>query len=88
MPISKKISIYGLATIKLKNPIEITVEPDDNGFIAKMIDFNLYCYDNTEDLAIEGLKWEIEDAFNDLLDDNNLTNEWNKFREYIRLAIK
>ena len=59
-------------------PISITIEPDENEFIARTVnlDLPLYgCGKNPAD-AIEMLKREIESLIEDLSKDDNFSEQW------------
>lgn len=56
----------------LKRPITITIERDDNSFIANSYDVGLYAVGDTEIEAIDDLKALIVEVYNDLLGEESL----------------
>jgi hypothetical protein len=80
-----KISI--LPNRQLKNPLDAVVEPDDDGYIARTTDLPLYGYGDDPIEAVDALKCEIESLYNDLMQDDMLTNEWIRIKKLLRDTI-
>jgi len=83
----KTIQISKLLTKELNWPIKIFVEPDDKGFIAKTLNLPLYSYGDTENEAISNMKHEIESLYNDLIEDDNFTDEWFVVKNYLTRIV-
>ena len=81
------IKLNILETKRLKNPIDAIVEPDDEGFIARTIDFPLFGYGDDRIEAIEALKSEIESLYEDLMEDDNFTEEWKGIKDYLKEQV-
>jgi hypothetical protein len=64
----------------LREPIRITITPDDVGFIAQSIEFPLYGYGDTAAEAISSLKSELESLYVDLSMDDEFTDDWLKLK--------
>ena len=64
----------------LKLPLDVLVEPDDQGFLARTPDLPLYGYGEDRIEAIDMLKREIESLFDELIESDHLSEE--------RLSIK
>ena len=85
MPLAVPIS--ALKSRLLPSPLLVIVEPDDDGFIARNPDLPLYGYGDDCIEAIDALKIEIETLYTDLLEDDNLTEEWAMVRELLHKMI-
>ena len=68
--------ILSLETKRLLAALSVLVEPDGLGYIAQTIDFPLYGSGDTPHEAIDMLKSEIESLYNDLMEDDNFSNDW------------
>ena len=68
--------ILSLETKRLLAALSVLVEQDGPEYIAQTIDFPLYGSGDTPSEAIEMLKSEIESLYNDLMEDDNFSNEW------------
>jgi hypothetical protein len=86
--IKKLITISKLKTINLKNNIEVTIENDDDGFLALSVDLPLYGYGDYPNEAIENLKEEIESCYFDLLEDDNYSEEWLNYKRFLKALIE
>ncbi|MBN1270896.1 MAG: hypothetical protein JXB26_01380 [Candidatus Aminicenantes bacterium] len=78
---TKKID--SLISKSLKKEIDITIENDGDGFIAKSITLPLYGFADSPTKAIENLKHEIESCYYELLSENDFSEEWLKFKSYL-----
>lgn len=79
----KVISISKLPNYSLKIPISAILEQDDDGFIVATNDLPLYGYGETQNEAINNLKWEIQSLYEDLIEDDNFTEEWLRYKKLI-----
>ena len=68
--------IHELATKRLLTALSILIEQDGDGYIAQTVDLPLYGSGDTAHAAIEMLKSEIESLHNDLMEDDNFSDEW------------
>lgn len=84
----KCITINKLLNLQLQSPLDVIIEPDDNGFIARTPDLPLYAFNDDPIEAIESLKFEIESLYNDLMEDDEFTDEWLKIKSFLRKTIK
>jgi hypothetical protein len=82
------ITINKLLNLQLQSPLDIIIEPDDNGFIARMPDLPLYAFDDDPVEAIESLKFEIESLYNDLMEDDEFTEEWLSIKVFLSNKVK
>ena len=82
------VPLRSLITKKLKEPILITLENDEDGFIAQTIDIPLYGYSAYPQEAIDNLKYEIESLYENLLEDDNFTAEWLKIKKILTSIIE
>ena len=71
----------------LKAPIDAILEQDGDGFLARTVDLPLYGYGEDPVDAIDILKTEIESLYNDLLEDNNFTDDWLRIKTYLTSLI-
>ncbi len=73
--------IDSLPNKKLATPFNIIIEPDGTGFIVFIPEIpSLYGCGDTRTEAIEMLKREIESLYDDLIGDDNFTDEWNAIK--------
>ena len=91
----KKLSSFGLGFIKinllpnktLKIPLDAIVEPDEKGFIVRLTDLPLYGYGEDPKEAIEMLKREIESLYEDLMEDDEFSDEWLRIKKFLSERI-
>ena len=81
------IRISLLPNKNLRTPIEAVVERDGESFIARTLEIPLYGCGEDFIEAVAALKYEIESLYDDLMEDNNFTNEWLKIKDYLRARI-
>lgn len=77
------IKINILPTKTLKTPLDAIIESDDSGFIARAIDLPLYGYGDDRIEAMDNLKIEIETLYNDLMEDDEFTDEWLLIKRFL-----
>lgn len=83
-----RLSIKQLISKDLKTPIEVLVESDEDKFIATTEEIPvLYGSGNTANKAIEMLLAEIESLYEDLLKDDDFTQDWLEIRERLKQII-
>lgn len=81
------IKINLLPNKDLKSPIDAVVERDGEGFLARTIEMPLYGYGEDVIEAVDALKYEIESLYDDLMEDDNFTDEFLRIKEYLRKRI-
>ena len=72
---------------QLLKPIDMIVEPDEDGYIARTVDFPLYGSGDDELEAVVNLKYEIESLFKDLMEDDNFSEEWINYKNFLKEII-
>jgi predicted RNase H-like HicB family nuclease len=81
------LRIRHLKNYALREPLDIVLEADESGFLASSIDLPLYGYGDDMIEAIDMLKEEIENVHNELLEDNNFTEDWLKIKNFLSKVI-
>ena len=81
------LSLDKLPTKKLRQPIHVVVEPDDNYYLAQCPDLPLYGYGSSMNEAVEMLKREIESLYTDLQKDDLFTEDWDPIKSFLEERI-
>ncbi len=81
------MEIHRLSKHNLYSPLWVVVEPDDGGFIARCVDLPLYGYGDDVIEAVGNLKFEIESLYEDLMEDDNFTEDWLKIKAFLRSKV-
>ncbi|MBU0464552.1 MAG: hypothetical protein KKE12_13280 [Proteobacteria bacterium] len=81
------IKLNMLETKRLRNPLDVIIEEDDEGFIARAVDFSLFGCGDDRIEAIDALKFEIESLYFDLIEDDNFTEEWLSIKNFLKELI-
>ncbi len=81
------MAIHRLPNQNLSGPLWIVVEPDDDGFIARRADLPLYGYGDDVIEAVGNLKFEIESLYDDLMEDDNFTEDWLRIKTFLRSKV-
>ncbi len=81
------MAIHRLANHNLSGPLWIVVEPDDEGFIARCADLPLYGYGDDVIEAVGNLKFEIESLYDDLMEDDNFTEDWLRIKSFLKSKV-
>ena len=84
---SNFIKLNMLITKRLSIPLDVVIEPDDDGFIARTIDMPLYGFGDDIIESINALKYEIESLYNDLMEDDNFSDEWLQIKKFLKESI-
>ena len=79
--------IYYLFDKQLANPLEISVEFDENIYLAKSKDFPLYATANTFEKAVKKLENEIEELYVELREGSDFSDEWLRYKDLLNKAI-
>lgn len=82
------IEIQTLISLRLLRPLNAVIETDGGGFIARTTDLPLYGYDDNPYKAIQNLKHEIEELYYELNEDDNFSEEWLNYKEFLNTIIK
>ena len=82
------ITIKTLPNKILREGLDAVVEPDGDGYIARTVDLPLY--GNGDDVidAVDMLKREIVSLYDDLMEDDNFTDEWLKIKAFLKDLIR
>ncbi len=79
----KIFSLNILKTKKLSRPLDILVEYDEDYFLARATDFPIHAGGSDPIEAVENIKQEIEDLYNELLEDDNFSAEWLNYKSFL-----
>ena len=81
------IKLNMLETKRLRNPLDVIIEEDDEGFVASAVDFPLFGYGDDRIEAIDALKFEIESLYFELLEDDNFSEEWLSVKSFLKDSV-
>lgn len=81
------VKLQTLRHFKLTAPLDVVVEPDDNGFIARTVDLPLFGFGDDVVEALSVLKEEIESLYNDLMEDDKFTDEWLRYKNFLKKRV-
>jgi hypothetical protein len=81
------VQINRLANNILNAPLDVLVEPDERGFVARTPDLPLAGYGKDRSEAIDMLKNEIESLFEELRDNDDVSEEWLGIKEFLTERI-
>jgi len=81
------LRIGSLPQKRLCAPLDIVVEVDGDGFIARTVDLPLYGRGEDPIEAIDMLKREIEFLYSDLSQDEDFTDDWLKIKRFLAERI-
>ena len=70
------VRINNLVEKRLSCSLDVIVEPDGEGFLARTPDLPLYGYGDDRIEAIDMLKREIESFYEDLIQDDGFSSEY------------
>lgn len=82
------IKINYLRNRKLLRPLSVIVERDDGGYIARAVDLPLYGYGDDRLEAIENMKFELDSLYDDLMEDDNFSEEWLNYKQFLNEIIE
>jgi ATP-dependent exoDNAse (exonuclease V) beta subunit len=77
------IRLHTLENLKLKLPLDVILEPDDGGYIARSVDLPLFGFDDDPLEAIRILKNEIESLYYDLAESDAMTSDWVRLKNFL-----
>ncbi len=81
------IKLNMLETKRLRNSLDVIIEEDDEGFIARSVDFTLFGYGDDRIEAIDALKFEIESLYFELMEDDNFSEEWLSVKSFLKDSV-
>ena len=81
------IKIHFLPHKRLRIPLDAVLEPDENGYIARTAEIPLYGSGGTPEEAVDMLKREIESLYNDLMEDDQYSDEWLRIKVFLKDCI-
>lgn len=81
------IEIHRLLKYNLSSPLWVSVEADEDGIIAKCTDLPLYGYGDDATEAVDNLKGEIDSLYDDLMEDDNFTENWLTIKSFLKNKI-
>lgn len=81
------IKIQRLPNKNLKIPLDAIVDFDEVGYLARTTDLPVYGYGDDPIEAIEMLKREIESLHNDLMADDDFSDEWIEMKKFLAKRI-
>ena len=82
------IKINSLLRVVLKKSLDAVIERDGDSYIAYTVEMPIYS--NGEDIpsAVEGLKQEIDELWNEIKDAKDLSDQWRVYRDYLHCCIE
>ena len=81
------VRVNSLPNKILQGPLNVVVETDENGYIARTVDLPLYGNGDDPIEAIDMLKREIESLYDDLMNGNDFTEDWLKIKRFLAEKI-
>ncbi len=82
------IRINRLNRYNLKIPMDIIIEPDEGGYLARTVDLPLFGYEETPFEALNVLKNEIEMLYQDLSQEEKFSPNWLSIKEFLDQTIE
>ncbi|HQU73709.1 MAG: hypothetical protein KDI06_19320 [Calditrichaeota bacterium] len=83
----EKFNINTLVKHSLARPLEVLVEYDGEGYLARTIDLPLHGYGDDPIEAIEMLREEIETVYSELMEDDEFSDEWLNYKKLLNEII-
>jgi hypothetical protein len=81
------VRVNSLPNKILKSPLDIVVEADGDGYIARTVDLPIYGNGDDPIEAIDMLKREIESLYDDLMNGDDFTEDWLKIKRFLAERI-
>lgn len=79
--------ITDLKNYSLKKKIPIIIEKDEDEYLAESLDFPLFGCGETKEEAIEHLKDEILSLYEDLMSDDNFSEEFLQYKKFLKSIV-
>jgi predicted RNase H-like HicB family nuclease len=84
----ERVRIRSLDHRRLVHPIDVVVEPDGDGFIAKTPELTeVFGFGDAASEAVDSLKREIESLYEDLMQDDNFTPAWLRVKTFLKNLV-
>lgn len=96
-PINTKDSFYNVSEIvtinllqqyRLNTPLTAIIEYDEEGFVANLVDIPIYGTGSDRTEALQTLKLQIEDVYDELMEDDNFSDEWLNYKRFLLDVIE
>lgn len=81
------IKLQMLKTMELVSPLDVIIEKDEEGYIARNPELPLYGYGTDVIAALEALKADIESLYNDLMEDDNFSESWLRYKIFLKERV-
>ena len=81
------VNLGRLIRRSLREPLQVILEPDGEGFIARSADIPLYGYGDDRIEALNALKSEIESLYDDLMEDDAFSQEWLNVKRFLKAKV-
>lgn len=82
-----QVQIQVLTHRRLTRPISAILEPNGDGYIAQAVDLPLYGSGDGRKEAIEALKEDIESLYEELMADDDFSEEWLRYKAFLREIV-
>lgn len=80
-------NIHMLNSLRLNKPLSISIEFDVEHYLTKSVDFPIYAIGDDVDDAISNLKTELEDLYYELIEDDDFSDEWLRYKKLLKELI-
>ena len=81
------VRLNSLPNKMLRGALDVVVETDGNGYIARTVDLPTYGIGDDPIEAIGMLKREIESLYDDLMNGDDFTEDWLKIKRFLAERI-
>jgi hypothetical protein len=81
------VRVNSLPNKTLKSALDIVIEADGDGYIARTVDLPIYGNGDDPIEAIDMLKREIESLCDDLMNGDDFTEDWLKIKRFLAERI-
>lgn len=79
--------LHSLESLNLKQPLSVSIEYDEIYYIAKSLDLPIYAIGEDVKEAVNNLKIELEELYYELIEDDNFSEEWLKYKKLLKNLI-
>ena len=80
--------ISTLNRYRVKKPLNVIIEEDGASFLARTVDLPLFGLGEDWREALNLLKADLEDLYEELLNSDNLSPEWQRYRLFLDEALE
>ncbi|MEF8846179.1 MAG: hypothetical protein V5A59_11950 [Bacteroidales bacterium] len=81
------VNIHMLKSLRLNKPLSISIEFDAEHYLAKSIDLPIYAIGDDVEDAISNLKIELENLYYELIEDDDFSDEWLRYKKLLKDLI-